>query len=114
MLYLGLACTYGLSEAREEVSMLKDFAWFMNSITKPRRWQMVCTRSSDVTILQTKRIRRPLGLDTKWPTDWTSEWFYVEADEKRREKLMSMVLSPLKLNFGMTRPLCDMQLGSPC
>jgi hypothetical protein len=27
---------------------------------------------------------------------------------------MSMVLSPLKLNFDMTRPLCDMQLGSPC
>jgi hypothetical protein len=38
----------------------------------------------------------------------------VKADEKRREKLMSMVMSPLKPNFGMTRPLCNMQLGSPC
>jgi hypothetical protein len=23
-------------------------------------------------------------------------------------------MSPLTLNFGMTRPLCHMQLGSPC
>jgi hypothetical protein len=51
---------------------------------------------------------------TKWPTGWTSEWFYVKADEKKREKLMSMVMSPLRLNFGMTRPLCNMQLVSPC
>jgi hypothetical protein len=27
---------------------------------------------------------------------------------------MSMVMSPLKLSFGMIRPLCNMQLGSPC
>jgi hypothetical protein len=27
---------------------------------------------------------------------------------------MTMVMSPLKLSFGMTRPLCHMQLGSPC
>ena len=27
---------------------------------------------------------------------------------------MTMVMSPLSLNFGMTRPLCNMQLGSPC
>ena len=40
--------------------------------------------------------------------------FYVKADEKKREKLMTMVMSPMKLNFGMTRPLCNMQLGSPC
>jgi hypothetical protein len=38
----------------------------------------------------------------------------MKADEKRREKLMTMVMSPLKLSFGMTRPLCHMQLGSPC
>jgi hypothetical protein len=38
----------------------------------------------------------------------------VKADEKKREKLMTMVMSPLKLSFGMTRPLCNMQLGSPC
>jgi hypothetical protein len=37
----------------------------------------------------------------------------MKADEKKREKLMSMVMSPLKLCFGMTRPLCNMQLGSP-
>jgi hypothetical protein len=27
---------------------------------------------------------------------------------------MTMVMSPLKLSFGMTRPLCHMHLGSPC
>jgi hypothetical protein len=27
---------------------------------------------------------------------------------------MNMVMSPLTLSFGMTRPLCHMQLGSPC
>jgi hypothetical protein len=38
----------------------------------------------------------------------------MKADEKNREKLMTMVMSPLKLSFGMTRHLCNMQLGSPC
>jgi hypothetical protein len=27
---------------------------------------------------------------------------------------MTMVMSPMRLSFGMTRPLCHMQLGSPC
>jgi hypothetical protein len=55
-----------------------------------------------------------IGYHTKWPTGWTNEWFYVKADEKRREKLMTMVMRPMKLSFGMTRPLCHMQHGSPC
>jgi hypothetical protein len=55
-----------------------------------------------------------IGYRTKWSTGWTSEWFYVKADEKQREKLMTMVMSPLRLSFGMIRPLCNMQLGSPC
>jgi hypothetical protein len=55
-----------------------------------------------------------LSYRTKWPTDWKNEWFYMKADEKNREKLMTMVMSPLSLNFGMTRPLCNMQLGPPC
>jgi hypothetical protein len=38
----------------------------------------------------------------------------MKADEKKRGKLMTMVMSPLSLSFGMTRPLCNMQLGSPC
>jgi hypothetical protein len=38
----------------------------------------------------------------------------MKADEKKREKLMTMVMSPLNLSFGMTQPLCNMQLGSPC
>jgi hypothetical protein len=55
-----------------------------------------------------------LSYRTKWPTGWKSEWFYMKADEKKREKLMTMVMSPLTLSFGMTRPLCHMQLRSPC
>jgi hypothetical protein len=26
-----------------------------------------------------------IGYRTKWPTGWTSEWFYIKADEKKRE-----------------------------
>jgi hypothetical protein len=63
-----------------------------------------------------RKDTKALVLDyrTKWPTDWKSEWFYIKANEKRREKLMTMVMSPLKLNFGMMRHLCHRQLGSPC
>jgi hypothetical protein len=45
-----------------------------------------------------------LSYCSKWPTGWKSEWFYIKADEKRREKLMTIVMSPLALSFGMTRP----------
>jgi hypothetical protein len=38
----------------------------------------------------------------------------VKANEKKRKKLMTMVMIALRLSFGMTRPLCHMQLGSPC
>jgi hypothetical protein len=55
-----------------------------------------------------------IGYRTTWPTGCTNEWFYMKAYEKKREKLISMVMSLLRLNFGMTRPLCNMQLGSPC
>jgi hypothetical protein len=55
-----------------------------------------------------------IGYRTKWPTGWTSEWFYIKADEKKREKLITMFMSPMRLSFEMTRPLCHMQLGSPC
>jgi hypothetical protein len=55
-----------------------------------------------------------LSYRTKWPTGWKSEWFYVKADEKKREKLKMLVLSPLSLSFGLTRPLCRMTSVSPC
>jgi hypothetical protein len=64
-----------------------------------RRW-----RRKDTTTRR-RVVRRTWG---------RNEWFYVKADEKRREKLMTMVVSPLRLSFSMTRPLCNMQLGSPC
>jgi hypothetical protein len=52
-----------------------------------------------------------LSYRTKWPTVWKSEWFYIKADEKKRGKLMTMVMSPLVLSIGMTRPLCNMTAG---
>jgi hypothetical protein len=55
-----------------------------------------------------------LSYRTKCPTDWKSEWFYIKADEKKREKLKTLVMSPLSLSFGLTRPLCRMSSGSPC
>jgi hypothetical protein len=62
-----------------------------------------------------KDMRSPVvSYRTKWPTDWKNEWFYVKTDEKKREKLKTLVLSPLSLSFGLTRPLCHMSTGSPC
>jgi hypothetical protein len=54
-----------------------------------------------------------IGYHTKWPTGCTNEWFYMKAGEKKREKLMSMVMSPFKSSFGITRHFRNMQLG-PC
>jgi hypothetical protein len=62
-----------------------------------------------------KDMKAPvLSYHTKWPTSWKSEWFYVKVDEKKREKLKTLVMSPLSLSFGLTRPLCRMTSGSPC
>jgi hypothetical protein len=62
-----------------------------------------------------KDMKAPvLSYHTRWPTSWKSEWFYVKADEKKREKLKTLVLSPLSLSYGLTRPLCHMSSGSPC
>jgi hypothetical protein len=55
-----------------------------------------------------------LSYRTKWPTGWKSEWFYIKADDKKRGKLMTMVMCSLTLSFGMTRPLCNMKPGSAC
>jgi hypothetical protein len=55
-----------------------------------------------------------LSYRTKWPTGSKSEWFYIKADEKKREKLKTLVMSPLSLCFGMTRPLFNMKPGLPC
>jgi hypothetical protein len=62
-----------------------------------------------------KDMKAPvLSYCIKWPTGWKNEWFYMKADEKNREKPTTMVMSPLSFSFGMTRPLFNMQLGSPC
>jgi hypothetical protein len=62
-----------------------------------------------------KDMKAPvLSYRTKWPTGWKSEWFYIKADEKKRERLKTLVMSPLSLSFALTRPLCRMSSGSPC
>jgi hypothetical protein len=62
-----------------------------------------------------KDMKAPvLSYRSKWPTGWKSVWFYIKADEKKREKLKTLVMSPLSLSFGLTRPLCRMSSGSPC
>jgi hypothetical protein len=55
-----------------------------------------------------------LSYRTKWLSGWKSEWFYIKDDEKKRDKLKTLVMSPLSLSFGLTRPLCRMSSGSPC
>jgi hypothetical protein len=62
-----------------------------------------------------KDMKAPvLSYRTKWPTGWKSEWFYVKADQKKREKLKTLVLSPLSFSYRLTRPLSRMSSGSPC
>jgi hypothetical protein len=53
------------------------------------------------------------GYRTEWPTGWTNEWFFMKADIKGREKVKNIVMIPMKLSFGITRPLCFMKIGSP-
>jgi hypothetical protein len=76
---------------------------------------MVFTKILVVIIFRIERIRRyrPSATAQSGQPAGKIEWFYMNADEKNREKLMTMVMSPLSLSFGITRPLCNMQLGSP-
>jgi hypothetical protein len=61
-----------------------------------------------------KDMKAPvLSYRTKWPTGLKCEWFYIKANEKKREKLKTLVMRPLSLSFGLTRPLCCMSSGSP-
>jgi hypothetical protein len=55
-----------------------------------------------------------IGYHTKWPTRWTNEWFYMKAWWEEEGEAHDHGNESLKLSFGMTRPLCNMQLGSPC
>jgi hypothetical protein len=45
---------------------------------------------------------------TKWHGDWSKEWFYTEEDSKHREEFKSMLMSPLKISFGLKRSKCNM------
>ena len=76
---------------------------------------MAFPKTLDAITLRTEKTQAlVIGYRTKWPTGWTNEWFYVKVDEKKRDKLVTMVMSPMRLSLGMTWPLCNMQLGSPC
>jgi hypothetical protein len=58
MLLLGSVFIYGLSEAKEKVSMPKDSVVCMNFIIRQRPEPMVCTRTSGAITLHTERILR--------------------------------------------------------
>jgi hypothetical protein len=60
MSLLDLACTFGLFEAKEKVSMLKGSVECTNFIIRQRLEPMVCTRILGATILHTERILRPM------------------------------------------------------
>jgi hypothetical protein len=102
MLSSSLAFTSRLSEARERVLMPNGFCWVheLHYQTKARD-DGLHKNFGCYNFAYRKDTKAPMiGYRTKWPTGWTSEWFYVKADEKKREKLMSMVMSPLRLNFA--------------
>jgi hypothetical protein len=110
---LGLVFSFGLSEAKVKARMPKDSTECMNCTIKQRLEPMVVNGKDYNFGCYNFAYRKDtkvavIGYRTKWPTGWTSEWFYVKADEKKREKLMTMVMSPLRLSFGMTRPLYNM------
>jgi hypothetical protein len=53
-----------------------------------------------------------LGYRAKWPSGWTREWFYMKAGNKGGEKFKDIVTSSMRLNFGLTRLVCNLGLGS--
>jgi hypothetical protein len=55
-----LVCIYGLSEAKGRVPTLKDFARCMNSTTRLRLELMDYIRTSNITILRTRKISKLL------------------------------------------------------
>jgi hypothetical protein len=103
--------------------MLKLSTECMRYITRGRPEKTVYMKILAITTSRIARIRRlrcsaiaPSGQ----PAGKVSGCYnfvyrkYLKADEKKREKLKTMVMSPLSLSFGLTRPLCCMSLGSPC
>lgn len=118
MLSLGSASSSGRFEAKGWIQMLKHSAECMTCTIKRRLEHTGCMKILAAITSSIAKIRRlyssAIVPTTKWPTGWKSEWFYIKADEKKRGKLMTMVMCPLALSFGMTRPLCNMMPGSTC
>jgi hypothetical protein len=84
---------YSLGERRKQLAVIPE-------VEPPALPPLVRGREDGRNIL--RRLRLPQRV------------FYVKADEKKRENLKTLVLSPLSLSFGLTRPLCRMTSGSPC
>jgi hypothetical protein len=101
----GLAFTNGLSKAREKSAnaegnyRVHELHYQMKARADGLHKNFEC-----YNFAYRKDTKAPvISYRTKWPTRWTNEWFYMKVDEKKREKLMSMLMSPLKLSFGMTQ-----------
>jgi hypothetical protein len=45
---------------------------------------------------------------TKWHEDWTNEWFYAKVDYENKEDFKGLLMSPMKISFGLNMLKCDM------
>jgi hypothetical protein len=55
-----------------------------------------------------KDLRFPvLAYQTKWPSEWVKEWFYVKADTTKRVEFKAIVMGPIKASSSLKRSLCN-------
>jgi hypothetical protein len=75
--------------------MLKDAAEFTSCIIKQKaRADGLHKNFRCYNFAYRKDTKAPIiEYCTKWPTGWTSEWFYMKAGSKGREKVKNMVMS---------------------
>jgi hypothetical protein len=46
---------------------------------------------------------------SKWPNNWTKEWFYMKNDLDKREGIEDIIQRLVKSTFGIKKPLCSMK-----
>lgn len=49
-----------------------------------------------------------LAYKSKWPNDWTKEWFYIQTDVGNWDEFKDIVIRPLKVSFALKRSICRM------